>query len=78
MKSKWLGGIWEAVCAPTRNAKRSLVLKKCNVKLKGLGEHECQVQACDETHAWVCPLDETVLQLGCLKYKRRKIEIAVW
>ena len=36
-----------------------------------------QVQACDETHAWICPLDATALRLGCLKFKRRKIEIAV-
>ena len=77
LRSKWLGGKWEPASGPTRNVARSLLLKCCNVRLNGLGNHECQVQACDDTHAWICPLDETVLQLGCLKFKRRKIEIAV-
>lgn len=36
-----------------------------------------KVQAQDETHAWICPVDETVLKQGCVKFKKRKIEIAV-
>ena len=36
-----------------------------------------QVQAQDNTHAWVCPVDETILSSGCVKFKKRAIEIAV-
>ena len=77
MRSKYLGGRWAPVCRPVRNAARSLVLKRCNMKLNGLGKHECQVLACDTTHDWICPIDPLVLQLGCLKFKRRKIEVEV-
>ena len=73
--SKLLGDRWEAVVHNA--ARRSIVLKQCNVNLNGMGNHQCQVQACNDTHAWICPLDETVLRLGCLKFKRLKIEIAV-
>lgn len=36
-----------------------------------------QVQAQDSTHVWVCPVDETILSRGCVKFKKRTIEIAV-
>ena len=30
-----------------------------------------------KSHAWICPIEETVLKKGCVKFKKRKIEIAV-
>lgn len=36
-----------------------------------------QVQACDDNTAWICPIDPLVMSLGCVKFKRRKIEIEV-
>lgn len=77
LKTKYLGGRWSTVSRPQRNVARSILLKRCIVKMNGLGDHECQVQAHDTKHAWVCPVDETVLGRGCVKFKYRKIEIAV-
>ena len=77
LKTKMLAGKWATVSRPIRNVKRSILLKRCHVKLTGLGEHECQVQAHNTTHAWVCPLDETVLSRGCVMFKLRTIEIQV-
>ena len=77
MRSTWLGGKWVAVSRPVRNVAKSILLKHCTIKLNGLGKHECQVQACDDKYVWVCPIDPLVLRSGCLKFKRRMIEIAV-
>lgn len=77
LKTKCLGGKWATISRPARNAARSILLKRCVIKLPGLGNHECQVQALDTTHAWVCPVDETVLSRGCVKFKFRTIELAV-
>ena len=46
VKTKFLGGKWTTICAPKRNVSKSILLKRCMVKLSGLGQHECQVHKC--------------------------------